>query len=50
MKLAADHRITVLEKKSLIKLSHEQLLQYKGECYHFKQVVALQIEVDALKR
>ncbi len=50
IKLAADRRIEALEKKSLIKLSHEQSLRYRCERNHLKQVVALQSEVDDLKK
>jgi len=48
--LAADHRIEALEKKSLIKLSHEQSPRYPCERNYLKQVVALQSEVDDLKK
>jgi len=50
IKLAADRRIQALEKKSMIKLSHEQSLRYCCERNHLKQVVSLQSEVDDLKK
>lgn len=50
IKLVADCRITALEKKSLIKLSHEQSLQYHGEQSHLNQIVTLQNRIDTLKR
>lgn len=50
IKLAADCRIEALEKMSLMKLPNEQSLQYHGKRYHLKQVVALQSDMNALKR